>query len=64
MRGSGGGGGGGWGLDPIGKITYMGRSRPKPPTAPDEISWFRARGGGGCGERGNFFHWNAFEQIA
>ena len=26
---------------------YMGRSRSKPPPAPDEISWFRALGGGG-----------------
>ena len=58
-RGSGAGEGGAGGLDPIGKSRYMGRSRSKPPPAPDEISWFRAWGGGG-----NLFHWNALEQIA
>ena len=42
-----GGGGGGRGSGPHRKITrYMGRSRSKPPPAPDEISWFRAWGGG------------------
>ena len=65
MRGSGGGGGGhariggrgGRGSGPHRKITrYMGRSRS--PTL-DEISWFRAWGGGG-----NLFHWDALEQIA
>ena len=35
-------GGGGHGVR---KITFMGRSRSKPPPAPDEISWFRAWGG-------------------
>ena len=45
MRGSGGGGEGAGGLDPIGKSRYMGRFRS--PSAPDEISWFRAWGGGG-----------------
>ena len=55
-------GGGGMGSGPHRKITYeyMSRSRSKPPPAPDEISWFRAWGGGG----GNLFHWNALEQIA
>ena len=42
MRGS------GQGAGPYRKITrYMGRSRSKPPPAPDEISRFRAWGGGG-----------------
>ena len=36
-------GGGGHGVR---KITFMGRSRSKPPPAPDEISWFRAWEGG------------------
>ena len=41
--------GGGGGSGPHRKITrYMGRSRSKPPPAPDEISWFRAWGGGGA----------------
>ena len=53
-------GGGGRGSGPHRKISrYMGRSRSKPPPAPDEISWFHAWGGGG-----NLFHWNALEQIA
>ena len=61
-RGGGGGGGrGGRGSGPHRKITrYIGRSRSKPPHTPDEISWLRAWGGGGC----NLFHWNALEQIA
>ena len=50
MRESGGKGGGagrgGMGSGPHQKITYMGRSRSKPPPAPDKISWFRAWGGG------------------
>ena len=45
-------GGGGWGGRGSGshrKITrYTGRSRSKPPPAPDEISWFCALGGGGA----------------
>ena len=41
-------GGGGGGSGPHRKITrYMVRSRSKPPHTPDEISWFRAGGGGG-----------------
>ena len=47
IRAGGGGGGGGRGSGPYRKITrYMGRSRSKPPPAPDEISWFRAWGEG------------------
>ena len=39
--------GGAGGLDSIGKShVNMGRSRSKPPPAPDEISWFREWGGG------------------
>ena len=39
---------GGGGSVPSWKITsYIGRSRSKPPPAPDEFSWFRACGGGG-----------------
>ena len=52
------GGGGRRGSGPHRKITrYIGRSRSKPPPAPDEISRFRTWGGG------NLFHWNALEQI-
>ena len=56
MRGSGGGGG----VDPIGKSHVIWVDLDlNPLITPDEISWFRAWGGGG----GNLFHWNALEQI-
>ena len=52
---------GGGGVDPIGKSHVIWVDLDlNPLITPDEISWFRAWGGGGGG---NLFHWNALEQI-